>query len=251
MDYLYAYIYSETLGQPLYVYDRTNSIGYNYPLLLRTFEQEPKILYTDAMVPSASSTKKRATQLKIQETILSLPIDSLRKHAEGLFVWNDTLLQRIVGLGLKRFPSTFDVGVHIRAANRVGRQDLPSISIEKYLFAIKDLQKSSKKTKLNIFVMTDTVSMLEQLKKAADPSWTIYNLPTSLINPDAHVQARFNSAPFREKTPVYESFIAELVTIQKSAAIVCTMESSVAKFLYLTMPVTTSFVSLDKNFGPF
>jgi hypothetical protein len=66
-----------------------------------------------------------------------------------------------------------------------------------------------------------------------------------------HVQARFNSAPFREKTPVYETFIAELAMIQKSRAIVCTMQSSVAKFLYLTMPDTTEFVSLDKNFSPF
>jgi hypothetical protein len=65
------------------------------------------------------------------------------------------------------------------------------------------------------------------------------------------VQARFNSAPFREKTPVYESFIAELMMIQKATTVVCTMESSVAKFLYLTMPVTTGFVSLDKKFTPF
>jgi len=251
VDYLYAYIYAETVQQPLYVYDRTNTIGYNYPLLLRTFEQEPKILYTDAMVPTANSTKKRATQLKVQECITALPVDSLRKHAAELFIWNQTLLQRVVGLGLKRFPAIFDVGVHIRAANRVGRQELPSISIDKYVKAIKDLQKASKKAKFNVFVMTDTVSMLEQLKKVADPSWTIYHLPTNLINAEMHVQARFNSAPFREKTPVYETFVAELMMIQKSAALICTMESRVAKFLYLTMPDTTEFVSLDKNFAAF
>jgi len=251
VDFLYAYIYAQTVQQPLYVYDRTNSIGYNYPLLLRTFEQEPKVLYTDAMVPSANSTKKRVMQLKVQECITALPVESLRKNAAELFIWNQILLQRVVGLGLKRFPSTFDVGVHIRAANRVGRQELPSISIEKYLAAIKDIQKKSKKAKFDVFVMTDTASMLEQLKKGADPSWVIHHFPTNLINSDTHVQARFNSAPFREKTPVYETFIAELMMIQKSAALVCTMESHVAKFLYLTMPDKTEFVSLDKNFSPF
>lgn len=251
IDYLYAYIYAETVQQPLYVYDRTNSIGYTYPLLLRTFEQESKVLFTDAMVPSASSMKKRPTQLKIQECITALPIDSLRKHAEELFVWNNTLLQRITGLGSKAFPATFDVGVHIRAANRVGRQDLPSIPIEKYVSAIKGSQKASKKAKLSVFVMTDTVSMLEGFKRAAPPSWTVHHLPTNLINADTHVQARFNSAPIREKVPAYESFIAELTMIQKSEAVVCTMESSVAKFLYLTMPDTTEFVSLDKTFSAF
>jgi hypothetical protein len=251
VDYLYAYIYAQTVQQPLYVYDRTNSIGYNYPLLLRTFEQEPKILYTDAMVPSANSMKRQNTQLKIQECIRALPIESLRKNAADLFVWNNTLLQRIVGLGSKRFPDTFDVGVHIRAANRVGRQELPSIPIEKYVSAIKDAQKASKKAKLDVFVMTDTASVLVDLKRLADPAWTIYNLPTLLINAEMHVQARFNSAPVREKTPVYESFIAELTLIQKAATVVCTMESSVAKFLYLTMPDSTNFVSLDKNFSPY
>ena len=126
-----------------------------------------------------------------------------------------------------------------------------AIAIDKYVKAIKDLQKASKKAKFNVFVMTDTVSMLEQLKKVADPSWTIYHLPTNLINAEMHVQARFNSAPFREKTPVYETFVAELMMIQKSAALICTMESRVAKFLYLTMPDTTEFVSLDKNFAAF
>jgi hypothetical protein len=251
IDYLYAYIYAETVQQPLYVYDRTNSIGYTYPLLLRTFEQEPKVLYTDAMVPSASSMKKRPTQLKIQECIRALPVDSLRKNAADLFVWNTNLLQRIVGLGSRRFPATFDVGVHIRAANRTGRQELPAIPIEKYVSAIKEQQKKAKKARLDVFVMTDTVSMLEDLKKAADTSWTVHHLPTNLINADMHVQARFNSAPLREKTPVYESFIAELTMIQKAAAVVCTMESSVAKFLYLTMPDTTEFVSLDKKFSAF
>jgi len=251
VDYLYAHIYAQTVQQPLYVYDRTNSIGYTYPLLLRTFEPEPKVLYTDAMVPSASSMKKRPTQLKIQECIRALPIDSLRKNAAELFVWNNNLLQRIVALGSRRFPPTFDVGVHIRAANRVGRQELPSIPIEKYLKAIRDLQKKMKKAKLDVFVMTDTASMLEDLKKAADSSWTVHHLPTNLINAEMHVQARFNSAPLREKTPVYESFITELTMIQKATAVVCTMESSVAKFLYLTMPDTTEFVSLDKNFSAF
>jgi len=195
--------------------------------------------------------KKRAMQLKLQESITALPVESLRKHAADLFVWNNTLLQRITSLNSRRFPAAFDVGVHIRAANRVGRQELASISIEKYLSAIKTLQKTSKKAKLDVFVMTDTASMLESLKKGADPSWTIYHFPTNLINPEMHVQARFNSAPFREKTPDYETFIAELAMIQKSRAIVCTMQSSVAKFLYLTMPDTTEFVSLDKNFSPF
>lgn len=251
IDYLYAYIYAQTVQQPLYVYDRTNSIGYTYPLLLRTFEQEPKVLYTDAMVPTASSMKKRPMQLKIQECIRALPVDSLRKNAAELFTWNSTLLQRITGLSSRRFPAAFDVGVHIRAANRVGRQELPAIPIEKYVSAIKEHQKKAKKVKLDVFVMTDTVSMLEALKKAADSSWAVHHLPTNLINADTHVQARFNSAPFREKTPVYESFIAELTMIQKAAAVVCTMESSVAKFLYLTMPDTTEFVSLDKHFSAF
>jgi hypothetical protein len=250
IDYLYAYIYAETVGQPLYVYDRTNSIGYNYPIITRTFEPDPKVLYTDAMVPSANSTKKVATRLKIQEAISALPLDSLRTHATELFVWNNILLGRIVGLGIRRFPDTFDVGVHIRAANRVGRDSAP-IAISKYVSAIHDMQKASKKTKLDVFVMTDMVSMLEQLKKAADPSWTIYHLPTNLINPEMHVQARLNTAPFRETVPVYESFVAELIMMQRAEAVVCTMESNVAKFLYLTMPDTTEFVSLGKKFSVF
>jgi len=180
------------------------------------------------------------------ETVRAMPISTLRSIAQTIFQWNDGLVPTLESiLTTIKLPATFDLGIHIRAGDKITTRQMNAISIDKYVAATKKYQTESGLDELHIFIMTDTVSLRSQFVQKADASWKVYYLPTPLPQPDGHVQSAFNNSPRRVKTTAYNYFIAELVVMQSIPDILCTLSSNVGRFLYYTVEHPEGIMSLD------
>jgi len=115
--------------------------------------------------------------------------------------------------------------------------------------AVKKIQGDSKKETLDIFLMSDSANAIAEFKKKADASWNIYSLPSTLPNPDGHLQSQFNKAAPRARMAAYHTFMAELLVMQSITDIICTFSSNVGRFLYYTVEFPERVLSLDEKFS--
>ena len=242
-QFLYAYAYANQEGKPLTVYDVQNCISPSFPLIKSTFADMSGVTFADSMVPSAISLKRGT---KVMETVRTLPLDSLRATAQKIFKWSPQLIPIIKDIFDKaKLPAAFDLGIHIRAGDKITTREMAAISIDKYLAATKKYQTDAGLDELHIFIMTDTIPLRTAFIKKAEPSWTIHYLPTPLPQPEGHNQAAFNNSPRRIKTTAYNYFMAELVIMQSIPDILCTLSSNVGRFLYYTVEHSDGIMSLD------
>jgi hypothetical protein len=245
-QFLYAYAYAafQEGGKPLTVYDMQNSISPSFPLIKSTFADISGVNFVDSMLPSVVSLKRNLP--RVMETVRALPLPTLRETAQRIFKWNTQLTPIVREIFDKaKLPAAFDLGIHIRAGDKITTREMVSIPIEKYIAATKKYQADSGLDELHIFIMTDTIPLRTEFIKKADPSWSIYYLPTPLPQPEGHVQAVFNNSPRRLKTPAYNYFMAELMIIQSIPDILCTLSSNVGRFLYYTVEHEDGIMSLD------
>ena len=244
-QFLYAYAYASSQeGKALTVYDMLNCISPSFPLIRSTFGDVSGVVFVDSMLPSAISLKR--TFPKVMETVQAIPMESLRKTAQKIFQWGPQAISAVKEiLDKAKLPGAFDLGIHIRAGDKITTREMNAISIERYVAAAKKYQADSALDELHIFIMTDTVKMRSDFIAKADPSWRVYYLPTPLPQPEGHVQSAFNASPRRIKTVAYNYFIAELVIMQSIPDILCTLSSNVGRFLYYTVEHQDGIMSLD------
>ena len=249
-NYLYSALYADKEGIPLYVHDTVNALSIHYPLIKDTFIAPPEISFTDGPIFSATSLKKRVRQ--INEFISAVDTENLKLDSKSLLQWNPSLLTKLQPiLDGANLPSDFDVGVHIRAGDKITSGEMKSIPIEQYLRAVQAYQTKAKKKSLDIFIMSDSSQKLDEFIKKKDPSWKVYSLgsPPSIAG---HVQRDFNASLSRSRMNAYLYFVAELFLIQKVHHIVCTFSSNVGRFLFLTADDEASVVSIDNpTFTPY
>ena len=237
-NYLHAYLYARAEKETLHVNDMMNAVSVQYPLLQSTFKSPPDVKFVDAQVLSAVSTQRRQGPIRV--LLNTTKSEELRALAREVFQWNRSLLEKLQPiLDDAIFPAEFDVGVHLRTA------DTKPLSLELYTQAIRKYQQTSKKTALNIFVMTDSVLRLEELKKKCDPTWRVYSLNTPLLGTNGYSQQEFNNSPSRARMNAYLHFMAELYLVQMIPHIVCSFSSNVGRFLYLTMADGSTITSVD------
>jgi len=238
-NYLYSFVYAQSMNMKLYVNDTSNAVSLRYPLIKNTFGDVSGVEFTDTIIPTAKSLTKLQGDLRV--FLSKIEKEKFRKVAQEIFVWNPTLLQSISS---KLIPDV-DVGVHMRAGDKIITRESNDVPVDNYIKAVKKYQETSKKATLRVLVMTDSSARLEEFKQKKDPSWTIVNIayPTSI---NGHNQRDFNSATRQKRMSDYLDFMAELVVMQKVEHIVCTFSSHVGRFLYLTADDTTSIVSLDR-----
>ena len=245
-QFLYAYAYSALQDgeRPLTVYDMQNSISPSFPLIKSTFADISGVVYVDSMVPSAISLKR--IQPRVMETVGGLSLGMLRATAQKIFKWNAQLtpIAKEI-LDKASLPAAFDLGIHIRAGDKITTREMASISIDKYIAATKKYQTDAGLDELFIFMMTDTIPLRAAFIKKADPSWKIHYLPTPLPQPDGHVQSAFNNSPRRMKVAAYNYFMTELIVMQSIPDILCTLSSNVGRFLYYTVEHDEGIMSLD------
>jgi hypothetical protein len=243
-QFLYAYVYAAIQGKALTVFDMQNCVSPSFPLIKSTFADVTGVNYVDSMVPSAISLKR--AQPKVMETVKGLPLETLCKTAQDIFKWGPQMTPILKDIFDKAgLPTAFDLGIHIRAGDKITTRQMNAISIDKYVAATKKYQTESGLDELHIFIMTDTVSLRSQFIQKADASWKVHYLPTPLPQPDGHVQSAFNNSPRRVKTAAYNYFIAELVVMQSIPDILCTLSSNVGRFLYYTVEHPEGIMSLD------
>lgn len=245
-QFLYAYAYTALQeGQKsLTVYDMQNCISPSFPLIKSTFADMSGVNFVDSMVPSAISLKRSFP--KVMETVRGLPLETLRATAQKIFTWSPQLTPIVKEIFDKaKLPGAFDLGIHIRAGDKITTREMANISIDKYVAATKKYQTEAGLDELEIFLMTDAIPLRAAFMKKADPSWKIYSLPTPLPQPEGHVQAAFNNSPRRIKTTAYNYFMAELIIMQSIPDILCTLSSNVGRFLYYTVEHQDGIMSLD------
>lgn len=245
-QFLYAYAYAAVQdgGKPLTVYDMQNCISPAFPLIKDTFADMSGVTFVDSMVPSAVSLKRNLS--RVMETVRGLPLETLRTIAQDLFKWNSKLTPIVKEIFDKaNLPAAFDLGIHIRAGDKITTREMATISIDKYVAATKKYQADAGLDELHIFIMTDTIPLRAAFIKKADPTWSVHYLPTQLPQPDGHVQAAFNNSPRRLKTVAYNYFMAELMIMQSIPDILCTLTSNVGRFLYYTVEHNDGIMSLD------
>lgn len=245
-QFLYAYSFAALQGgkKPLIVYDMLNCISPGFSLIKDTFADMSGVSFVDSMAPSAVSLKRNLT--RVMETMRGLPLETLRATAQDIFKWNSKLTPIVKEIFDKAsLPAAFDLGIHIRAGDKITTREMASISIDKYVAATKKYQLDAGLDELHIFIMTDTIPLRAAFIKKADPSWKVYYLPTPLPQPDGHIQAAFNNSPRRLKTTAYNYFMAELMIIQSIPDILCTLSSNVGRFLYYTVEHNDGIMSLD------
>ena len=243
-NYFYSAMYASAKDTPLYVNDTSNAVSLRFPLIKNTFVPLRNVTFTDTNLLSAASLLAKSTSQKnagaLQMFLANVDRSQFRKVARQILVWEPSLLESIHS----RLVPDVDVGVHMRAGDKIMTRESTDIPVETYIKALKKYQETSKKAALRVLVMTDSANRLEEFKKKKDPSWTIVNIayPT---NVNGHNQRDFNEAPRQKRMNDYLDFIAELVVMQKARHIVCTFSSNVGRFLYLTADDTTSVVSVD------
>jgi hypothetical protein len=245
-QFLYAYAYAslQEPRKPLTVYDMQNCISPALPLIKDTFADMSGVVFVDSMVPSAVSLKRNLP--RVMETVKALSLDMLRATAQDLFKWNPKLTPIVKEIFDKAsLPETFDLGIHIRAGDKITTREMASISIDRYIAATKKYQADADLDELHIFIMTDTLPLRAAFIKKADPSWSIHYLPTPLPQPEGHNQIAFNASPRRIKITAYNYFMAELVIMQSIPDILCTLSSNVGRFLYYTVEHQDGIMSLD------
>ena len=246
-QYLYAVLYAAKEGVPLNVNDTMNAVSIRYPLIKNTFVTPSKISFVDSQIMAATSLKKRAGQIRL--FLNDTRPEKLRDAAKENLKWNPSILERLAPiLDAKYFPSEFDVGVHIRAGDKITSGEMKSIPIEQYIRAVKAQQTKSGKKKLDIFVMSDSSLKLDEFIKKKDASWTIHTLvaPSSM---QGHVQRDFNASSPGTRMNAYLNFVAELFLMQQIGHVVSTFSSNVGRFLYLTSE--NEVVSVDDKFFPY
>lgn len=228
--YLHSVLFSISEDVPLVVNDSVNSVGIRYPLIQNTFVKIPSVSFTDANILTAINLKKR--QLPVMTFVQNMSNTRLRTMGQEVFKWNPAILQDTLD------ASGFDVGVHIRTYQGTDRKNA---TIEQYVNAIQSYQKSSKKAKLQIFVMADSFQRLEEFRRKKDASWTIKTIGNPA--PGGHSQRDFNAMPSRARMAAYLEFVGELQLMQKMPQIFCSLSSNVGKFLFVS--TETNIIAVD------
>lgn len=236
--YLYAMTYSVAEKSPLLVNDTANVVSLRFPLIKNTFVNPDTVTFTDTNLLSSISLKRRRQALS--SYILGLTPSHLREAGRNILQWNEEALQPTIDV------SGIDIGVHIRT---FGPNQAKNTPIEQYVKAVQAFQKSSKKTSLTVFVMSDSAQRFEEFKRLKNTSWRIVTAGTP-PNLGAHSQRDFNAAPPRQRMAAYKEFLGELQVMQQLPQIICSFSSNVGKFLYLSS--AANIFSVDQTvFSPF
>jgi hypothetical protein len=240
-QYLYAALVAKRAGLPLKVYDQSSSVSIHAPILKRVFQDGSGIEFVDTIQPNGISLNRVQTN-RILSSLEGVPQEEFRTLASQILEFNSETRSRISELVPKTLPLPLDLGVHIRSGAPFGGRAVP---IAAYLDAVKDFQKRSKKTKINLYLFCETAAAYTEFRLKADPSWTVYGEPYEASLFAAYSGPSFKNLGTRQRLAAYDRYVADLSVLQTIPDLIGTMSSSVGKFLYLTHPGLSSFKSLD------
>jgi hypothetical protein len=131
-NYFYSCITAKNRERKLYVYDKSNIISPTYSLINSTFVCPSNVEMSDVQ-------RLQFSKLDLNQTFpitRLVPANVLSEEASKIFEFNPAMLEECnTFLNGFEFPSTFDIGIHIRSNNV--RRDGSLIPIENYVAAVK------------------------------------------------------------------------------------------------------------------
>lgn len=167
LTFLGGYIYTQRLGERLYVYDRLN-------LFSQMFRKNPQIQFLKSEPENTPVFGAPA----FQGIISSLRFPDIQKQAGSVYVYADDFNQSIINiLQRNNIKSLFDIGLHVVPD--------PSGNFFDYVNAVRAYQTKYKKTTVNLFIACANLNVAKAFEKVADSSWRITHLhKTPIQNAD-------------------------------------------------------------------
>jgi hypothetical protein len=239
LNFFYAHLYARSIGQPLAVYDRVNPVSVTTGLFKDTFYDISGVVYVDAQVPRATPIARRAAQITAH--VRDLKRDDLADEAQLFFELNEAAGARVREfLKGNGFPREFDVGILFQPGDAIGVGERRGVYVQNYLAALRGFQAKAGLSALRVFLVSSDANFSFELKRLADPAWSIYSLPPT------RVSMLVGSAPNqRMRQEAFTQTLAELVVLQNVPAVIGRISSSLGKILYLTREEPTSFLALE------
>jgi hypothetical protein len=239
-NYLYSYLTTKEKNRILYVFDKNNAISPTFSLINSTFLTPEDVKITDI-------STLQYQKLSLNQTFpvtRDMPLPKIKAAASKLFEIKPEMLEECNAF-LEPFslPSTFDIGVHIRAGDKITKREMGPISINSYIDAIKKFQVANSLKEMTVFVMTDTYKSFESLKEKADPSWKLYTVDSS--EQTGYNHGEYRQLPLKQRKAAYVKFLSELLLMRSIRAIVCTLSSNVGRWLYVNIHDDSYLKSLD------
>lgn len=234
-QYLYHVQYSRRLGKTLFLKDTPNCLSADYTLIRSTFQDISGVKYVETL-PAKAPTQ----DMKVFDAISRTPRETLRAAAQEVLRWRPELEAQIQTiLSAANLPTKYDLGLHIRSG------DKKPVPLDRYLRAIDQHAAGARAKSLNVFIACDNSTILKEFQARTKGSPHNFVVIGGDHPAGGHIQSVFNAKSFDDKFNDAMVFFTELYILQKCPAIVCTLSSSVGKFLYLTAASVRAFKSLD------
>lgn len=242
-NYFYHAYYARRIGKEVQVLETPNCISATHPLLSTTFADVSGVRFVTARPEEVSSRQGP----KVFDTVTRTAPATLRAAAREILAWNAGLEGQLRGiLATTGMPAAFDLVVHIRTGDKVARGEMKSIQLDRYIRAIEEIPVPIVRgvpKPLQVLVMADNATILDQLKKRVKGPYQFYSLASTHAS-GGHRQEEFNARSVDDKFNEMMIFLLELYLAQRCPAVICTLSSNVGRFLWLTGSARV-FKSLD------
>lgn len=238
-SYLIGYIYAKYKKRKFYIQDKTSNISEYYHLIKDTFELPEYVTVTDKKGTSIFLDKI----YDINQYLLRLSNDDIRNAAKECFTLKPSVLE-IVNKYSSHLPE-IDLGIHIRMGDKITSGEMKVIDLQVYIDAIYSEKSLISKDSLNVYIMTDNSSVIDNLRAKVDTSISFFAIPAPHTIPGGHDQKTFNSLPTDIKKSAFYHFLSELRILQRCPRVLCTYSSNIGRFLYMTCNNPEGIKSLD------
>jgi Asp-tRNA(Asn)/Glu-tRNA(Gln) amidotransferase C subunit len=261
LSLLYSFLFAQENEGELCVSDTSSSLGANFPFLRSAFQDVSGLSYVD-MRPSRS-TSLNGKIPNVAGFLNRIQSADIRTRARTFFSLTDTAARRVDAFlktqmvaqqkqGAPRrqdMPLTgFDVAVAIPSQQSfpmpLSRQGV----VSQYTQAIRSVQTSLKASKMDIFVYSEDLGVVDDLVRQGDATWTFYSFP-----PSASQQTpTFLNARLRQDS--YYQTLSEIALLQNVKNLITSVTAPLGQLLYLTgdAPDSGLFRSVDgAKFRPF
>jgi hypothetical protein len=255
MELLNSYMYAQNQGAPLRALDNTNASSTMTGLFVTTLKDCSGLTFVESRGAGSQSLNNRINLLT--PFLASQPVDAFRAAAEKLFQLNSRTVEQISEVqNSLRFQSAtrngpvqihkgvtprFDVGLYIQETIKGRTPVLP------YVAALREIQRKSKAAALSVFVVSDDESVLLELKRSGDASWTFYMYPPRPVATGGTTRALQ-----RAKEAAFVQMLAEFAVLQMIPSLVTSLRAPAGKFLYLTCVNPAGVKGIDEDvFSPF
>lgn len=233
----YSHLFATRNGAPLLVADRNNSVGTNFPLFRSVFADVSGVSYVDGrQIASTALTGRNAQMMALAN---SIAVKDLRLAAETFFNLNTEAASRIQSqlasvsvLRAKKGTATttvalpssgFDAAVALSAEERLSTAERRATYLQSYVAALRDIQLRRKLKEMSVFFYAEDEDQFNEFVRLMDASWTAYS-----FLPNAGGRAA------RGRIEAFYQMVTELSVLQTCDAVVCSLNHSLGKFLYLT-----------------